>query len=217
VVSLVRAGFANQAFGLSRTSIEAFFALKYIENTDSETRAKRYLEYFGKDREHLMAIVSKHHPHLASARSPDYDKLMKMAKKFKSPHKWYPEASLKEVAYEKSTWALDEHGKPEHWEYTYDVVYKLTSHEVHSTSVAIESRVADFLENSRYPEAFGISGPTKEFEGNNALVNACIHAQAAIEHVFHAFEIDVRAIRKKFEDWQTVTGLGPQPTSAVAS
>ena len=210
VIALVRQGFTDEAFGLSRTSIEAFFALKYIENKDSEARAKRYLEYFGKDREHLMTVIAKHHPHLAGAKPPDYDQLMKMAKEFKSPHKWFPEQSLKEVAYEKSTWAFDDTGNPQQWEYAYDIVYKLASHEVHSTSVALEGRVADFLENSRYPDSFKFSKPKEDFEGDNALVNACIYTQAAIEHVFHAFDIAVpTAIREAFQEWQKAFGLVP--------
>jgi hypothetical protein len=218
VLSLVRAGFADEAYGLSRTAIEAFFSLKYIENKDSEARAKRYLEYFGKDREHLMSLIAKHHPHLADARSPDYDQLMKMAKQFKSPHKWFPENSLKEVAYEKSTWAVDEFGDPQQWEYTYDIVYKLASHEVHATSVALEMRVADFLENSRYPAAFTFKGPTSEGDGDNAAFNGALHSYAAVEHVFHAFDMTVpETIRIQFQKWQKVVGVDAtshQPASS---
>jgi hypothetical protein len=208
VISLVRNGFADQAFGLSRTAVEAFFAIRYIENKDSEARAKRYLEYFGKDREHLLTLIGKHHPHLANARSPDYDQLMAMAKQFKSPHKWYPEPSLKEVVYEKSTWALDDLGEPASWEYAYDIVYKLTSHEVHATSVALEERIAEFLESSRYPAAFKFSPFKANSEGDNAIVNVCTHCQAATEHVFHAFDFEVPPkIRAQFEEWSRAIGV----------
>jgi hypothetical protein len=208
VIRLVSEGFADQAYGLSRTAVEAFFALKYIENKDSEVRAKRYLEYFGKDREHLLTLIGKHHPHLANARPPDYEQLMKMAKNFKSPHRWYSEPSLKEIAYEKSTWAVDNLGQPEQCEYAYDIVYKLTSHEVHATSVALETKIADFLENSRYPAAFKFSKSTSNFEGDNSIVNVCIYVQAAIEHVFHAFDFQVPfEIRTQFQIWKGSVGI----------
>ena len=203
VLRLVHEGFADQAFGLSRTAIEAFFALKYIENKDSEARAKRYLEYFGKDREHLMKVIEKHHTHLSGTVPPEYAKLLNMAKQLKSPHKWYPEPSLREVAYEESTWAIDALGQPEKWEHAYDIIYKLCSHEVHATSVARESASRDFWENSRQPSAFKFSCPTLESDGDNAVVNACVYCQAAIEHVFHAFDLAVPpAVRAQFSEWE---------------
>ncbi len=218
VLTLVRSGFPDEAYGLSRTAIEAFFSLKYIENKDSEARAKRYLEYFGKDREHLMGLIAKHHPHLAYARSPDYDQLMSMAKQFKSPHKWFSEPSLKEVAYEKSTWAVNEFGDPQQWEYTYDIVYKLASHEVHATSVALETRIADFLENSRYPPAFTFSEQAPEENGDNAAFNAALHSYAAVEHTFHAFDMAVpQEIRDEFQKWQRIVSVLPNPPAAGPS
>jgi hypothetical protein len=217
VLRLVHEGFADQAFGLSRTVMEAFFALKYIENKDSEARAKRYLEYFGKDREHLMNLVGKHHSHLSGTVPPEYPKLLDMAKQFKSPHKWYPEPSLKEVAYEESTWATDALGQPEKWEHAYDIVYKLCSHEVHATSVALGERIAGFRENSRQPSAFMFSGPTFESDGDSAILNACIYSQAAIEHVFHAFDIAVPpSLRAEFGEWQKAIGIG-SPSVPVGS
>jgi hypothetical protein len=208
VIHLVRGGFADQAFGLSRTSIEAFFFLKYIENNESERRAKRYLDYFGKDRQQIFQLMAKHHPQLKAARPPDYEELMAAAKQFKSPYKWYEENSLKEVAYEKSTWALNEAGDPEDWEYAYDFVYKLASHEVHATSVALELRVAEFFENSRYPPSFKFSKPTSPSDGDYAIVNVCTHCQAAILHVFHAFDVEVPArINQEFENWRAAAGI----------
>jgi hypothetical protein len=211
----VSEGFADQALGLSRTAIEAFFSLRYIENdkNKSEERAKRYLEYFGKDREHLMAAISRHHPELANNRPPDYEQLMRMAKTFKSPHKWYPENTLKEVACEKSTWVFDDSGRPQDCEYTYDIVYKFASHEVHATSVALEMRIADLLHYSNYPSAFTFSKKTQNSKGDNAIVNACIHCQAAVEHLCHAFGIAVPPrVQEQFEEWQKAIGIGKSTT-----
>jgi hypothetical protein len=215
VVRLVRLGFADEAYGLSRTAVEAFFSLRYIENKDSEVRARRYIEYYGKDREHLQTIIAKHHPHLATARSPDYDELMKMAKKFRSPNKWFAEASLKSLAYEESTWALDEAGRPERWDYAYDIVYKFASHEVHATSVALELRIADFLVTSNYPPPFAFSKTRPLEDGDNAAFNSALYSYAAVEHVFHGFDIAVPVpIRDAFKDWQRDVGVAPGTIAA---
>ena len=154
-----------------------------------------------------MKLIVKHHPHLAGVQPPDFEKLKKMAKQFRSPHKWFEENSLKEVAYEESTWALDTNGQPQNWEYTYDVVYKLTSHEVHVTSVALELRIAECLENTNYPSPFRFAERTAEKEGDHALLNVCLHSQAATEHVFHAFNISVNSVSGAFTEWARVAGV----------
>jgi hypothetical protein len=207
VIALVGAGFASEANGLSRTAVEAFLSLRYIENEDSESRAKRYLEYFGKDRMNLESfIIAKHHPHLSS--KLDEETLM-MAKNFKSAHQWLPEGvNVQKLAYAKSTWAVDKDGKPEEWEYSYDVIYKFTSHDVHATSVALYSKIASFSENSRYPPAFKFSKQTRRSDGDTAALNACIHLQGAIEVVFHGFGMQVPPkVREAFDSFLTSAHL----------
>jgi Family of unknown function (DUF5677) len=203
-------GFASDAFGLSRTAGEAFISLRYIENKDSEVRAKRYIDYFAKDRENLTKLIDKHHPHLANSYSPDHVRLIELAKQFKSPHKWFEAGvTIKEAACEESTWATDLNGEPERWEYGYDVVYKFTSHEVHATSVALWSRIKDFYTNSNYPSAFKFSKPEREANADTAIVNVCIALHASIEHLFHAFDMQVPTkIREAFGSWQKAAGIG---------
>ena len=203
VLCLVEQGFCDQAFGLSRTVVEAFFSLRYIQNKDSEARAKRYLDYFAKDREHLLKMIGKHHPNLSNIRSSDHEQL-EMANQFKSPHSWFPEdKKLKDVAFEDSTWAFDEAGEPENQKYSYDIIYKLTSHEVHSTSVALEPRIADFSTCSRLPTAFKFCTSQPLSAGDNAVVNACNHSHHALVCVFHAFGFEIpSAVQTAFNEWE---------------
>src|ERR1700692_2487473 len=65
VICLAREGFPADAFGLSRTAVEAFYCFRYIGNKDSEERAKRFIDYFAKDRQNLTNLIEKHHPHLS--------------------------------------------------------------------------------------------------------------------------------------------------------
>jgi hypothetical protein len=124
--------------------------------------------------------------------------------------KWFEDGtSLKEAAYEKSTWAVDPQGQPEQWEYGYDVVYKFTSHEVHATGVALWSRINKFFENSNYPSAFKFSRPEEESNAETAIINVCIYLQASIEHLFHAFDMPIPSkIVEQFAIWQQTVGLG---------
>jgi hypothetical protein len=134
---------------------------------------------------------------------------MKMAEGFKSPHSWFLDGQrLRDVIYEQSTWPLDDSGQLPDWEYTYDIVYKLASHEVHATSVALASRIGEFFMYSNYPPVFKFSKTSSNSVGDNAAVNVCVHVQAAIEHVFHAFDMPVpQAIREEFGTWQRAVGL----------
>jgi hypothetical protein len=54
VICLVREGFSPEAYGLSRVALEAFLSLRYIENKDSDGRAKRFTDYFAKDHEKMQ-------------------------------------------------------------------------------------------------------------------------------------------------------------------
>ena len=190
VLHLVKGGFPADAFGLSRTAVEAFLALRYVENDDSERRAKRYTDYFAKDYENLQKIVSKHHPALDVNWPADSNRLRSTAKTFKSAHKWMEE-NVKELAYEKSTWALDENGKPQSWEYSYDAVYKFTSHEVHATAIALHGRLQQFYESSRYPGAFKFSTVNGRRVGGTAVFNVWLHLHAAAAHICHAFDLKI--------------------------
>ena len=44
-------GFADEAFGVTRTLIDIFFTLRYIANQDTDNRAKLYWQFFAKDSE----------------------------------------------------------------------------------------------------------------------------------------------------------------------
>jgi Family of unknown function (DUF5677) len=215
VLSLAREGFSEDAFALSRTTLETFISLKYIENKDSEQRAKRFIDYFAKDRQNLANLIAKHHPHISEGFSGDHAMLMELAKQFKSPHKWFEDGvSLKEAAYEKSTWAVNDKGEPEQWEYSYDVVYKFTSHEVHATSVALWSRINKFFERTNFPAAFKFSSNGQESNADTALVNVCIYTQASIYHLFHAFEIAMpQRLLDQFHSWQQTVGIVPASES----
>jgi len=48
-LTLLDAGFGDEAFGMTRTLIDIFFTLRYIANQDTDARAKLYYEFVSKD------------------------------------------------------------------------------------------------------------------------------------------------------------------------
>jgi hypothetical protein len=207
VLCLVRQGFAADAFGLSRTAMEACIVLRFIENNSTEERAKRYLDYFGKDRERLAQIVAKYHPNSSGRFSSDHEMLLEKAKQFKSFHKWFEE-DLKAAACEASAWKVDDSGAPDKWDYVYDVPYRYTSHEVHATSVALQARIAEFFTYSRCPPSFAFAKRTLLNDGIDSVFTVCLYSQAAVDCVFHGFDLKVpTSIPERFADCKTAFRL----------
>src|SRR5271155_761242 len=56
------AGFPAEAFGLSRTIVEVCLTVRFIGNTNTESRAERYVEYVAKLNETLIQINAKYYP-----------------------------------------------------------------------------------------------------------------------------------------------------------
>jgi hypothetical protein len=60
VCSLVRTGYPEEAFGLTRTLTDIFFTVRYICNKDSERRARQYGNYFAKEQEIWLRLKNSY-------------------------------------------------------------------------------------------------------------------------------------------------------------
>jgi len=176
------------AFVLSRTALEICVTARYIANTNSEDRAIRYVEYFGKDRERLSQLIRTYQPSAASSFSPDHEQLLSMANKFKSPHAWI-DGGLRTMAYEPLKWSVEDARQGEYW---YDVIYRLASHESHCTSAAAYWDLAEFghsVAGLNFPFTFWQS-KTSESNRSRALFNAFFFTAECLRHVFHGLRED---------------------------
>jgi hypothetical protein len=134
---LVEAGFGDEAFGMTRTLIDIYFTLRYIANMDTDHRARLYWDFVAKDREDWADIAKKYFPQVSVSANPT---TARIATKYPNPHSWSGK-TLKDIALEPDTFELDANGKPAVHDVPYVIMFRLTSHYVHPTIVALKNHV----------------------------------------------------------------------------
>jgi hypothetical protein len=219
VICLVHRELYSEAFGLNRTCLEVFLNIRYLVDKDTEARCKRYVEYFGKERELATKALLKHGSiSPAFEFSEDHEDLLKLAKQYNTPYNWRPDGeTLKDIAYEPSTWATNSDGTPQVWEYAYDVVYRLMSHQAHATCIAVGPDFARFSPKYNFTPAFDFSFKGVISDGFDALFGAWLFLHAALLEVFHFFGLDLptdvqeshQKLRQEFgvSDLSSTTGM----------
>jgi Family of unknown function (DUF5677) len=187
VVVLLDAGLPDEAFGLSRTLVEAALSLRFITNRYTERRARRFARYAGKWKVQMMRRLERLTPVDAHGQSkPKYTKaqLRKMMPNYNLMLKWargYPQSpsahwsqarygSKGKKAKKSSTWALateaDGHeklnGQPVNWQFDYEWIYSWTSQYVHVTAACMDSHITQPMEAFRVqiaPYRTPVAGP----------------------------------------------------------
>lgn len=176
---LVRAGYAEEAFGLTRTLTDIFFTTRYICNRDSDSRARMFINYSAKEQQIWLKIRSQYYPKMTLRPRPDQARLTALASQFKDPHRWSGHPT-RHLADEADTVERDATGRPLKYTFDYEVVYGWTSRYVHPTASALDSHVG-------YADVpFGIA--PKEIagnsEGDSALFNAALYLSRVCIYVF---------------------------------
>ena len=137
-ITLLESGFAEEAFGMTRTLVDIFISLRYIANKDTDERAQRFCEFFAKDSEEWSKIIPDYWPQSAQALDP---RTKRLAAQYASPHKWSGK-TVKEMALEPDTLENDPAtGKPLVHDFAYRIIYRWTSHYVHPTIVALQNHI----------------------------------------------------------------------------
>src|SRR5215469_1258766 len=91
VCHLVKGGFYDEAFGLTRSVLEAFFIVKYISTKDSEKRAQSYLDYLEAYYYNQEEIRKRYFPHIPRPEWVTQELLDRVKQRFGSnPRKWVP-------------------------------------------------------------------------------------------------------------------------------
>jgi hypothetical protein len=158
VLCLVEGEFPEEAFGLTRTLVEIALNLRYITNSRSEQRAKRFVHYLAKWKLELIKRHRKHYfvtdsevnkkPNFTKAElaamTRDYARLVRDARKFPKGTSWTftgsraSRAGVYMMAQEPDKHELM-HGLPLKWEFDYDWIYFWTSQYVHATAVCMNT------------------------------------------------------------------------------
>lgn len=82
VCHLVAGGFYGEAFGLTRSVMEAFFIVKHVSTKDPEARSQSYLDYTEAYYFNQERIREKYFPHLARHEGVTQELLDRVKQKF---------------------------------------------------------------------------------------------------------------------------------------
>jgi len=189
VCALVDAGFAAEAFGLSRTLIEVFLTVRYFTNDEyqAEKRATRYVEYIAKTQQTLLQSAAKFFPEvLVSLKRRD--EMQEMAENYKNPHSWGDERHLiRAMALEKDAYEVDAVGEPIDQAFDYEFIYPQASFYVHAT---IHSLVNHMTENG---EPFEIrANRLADVRANQAVFNALAFPAKTVVCAFRGLKTEHR-------------------------
>jgi Family of unknown function (DUF5677) len=186
VCSLVQAGFGEEAFGMTRTLIDIYFAVRYTANNDTEARAERFAMFFTKDQESWQKVLPRYYPNIAVPDTPETKEILTIARNYKNPHDWSGEPEkTRALAKEPDTYEFDAAGNGITAEFDYEVFFKYTSHYVHATVCSLESHVVErgdtFKIRSRW-------NPSRK--ANLALVNVLAMVSKTFVCGFRALRYD---------------------------
>jgi hypothetical protein len=139
-LTLLSAGFGDEAFGMTRTLIDIFFTLRYIANQDTDARAKLYYQFASKDVEGWHALAKDYFPEMQKRMSA---RTIQIAAQYRNPHSWSGKTA-KDLAFEEDTVDVDDStDKPFVYEFAYRCMYRWTSHYVHPTILSLQDHVVN--------------------------------------------------------------------------
>ena len=187
VCTLLDGGFPGEAFGLTRTLIDICFTVRYISNRDTETRAKRFAEFYAKDHEGWGKIIKKFYPttSIASIEATEsHHEALEIAKTYKSAHQWTGMGDqTRQMACEADSFEFDAAGNGITCEWDYEVIYKWTSFYVHSTVSAFKSHLAEPMKPFRIRSRDHI-------DEEDILVNVLGYISRIFVHAYRAMKQD---------------------------
>jgi hypothetical protein len=135
VCHLVKGGFYAEAFGTTRSVLEAFFIVKYVSTKDCEERAQSYLDYTEAYYYNQEEIRKAYFPHLPTPEWLTQELLDRVKQRFgKNPRKWKAAYNMAAEYYDHPAEIDTTTGKGYQALSEYDGMYEMTSHYVHVTS-----------------------------------------------------------------------------------
>lgn len=144
VCSLVASGYHEEAFGLTRTLVDLYFTVRYISNKYSLDRAEKFANFFAKDYEGWIQVITKYYPKKDVGLPRHHTEMVTLAKSYRHPHKWTGLGDqTRQMADEPSAHEQTPSGDPVDARFNYEVIYKWTSHYVHPTVVALDTHAIE--------------------------------------------------------------------------
>lgn len=169
VMHLVRAGYSDEAFGLTRTLVEIALNLRYITNRSSDYRARRFIAYGAKWKLELARRYARNHNDFKLSSLPQYRIIRRDARRFpknasswldgRKPRRGQPRGARR-LALELDRQRQASPEQPPTWQFDYSWIYFWTSEYVHASVTALESHLSDESAPFRVQAAPGSSGNT---------------------------------------------------------
>lgn len=130
VCHLVEGGFYGEAFGLTRTSVEAFFIAKWITNKNAEERAESYVNFV---KAHVYNVDKVRKKHFSHAKRPSgmRKQWIDEAAKFRKTNVWEAAYNMATELYQDPLEFSKRTGKPYQATFDYEGIYEKISHWVH--------------------------------------------------------------------------------------
>lgn len=136
VCQLVETGFYGEAFGLTRSVLEAFFIVKYISSSkDSEARARSYLEFRKAHYYNQEELRKKYFPHVEKPENLTQE-MLDEAKGFRSTRHWVAAWNMATDQYDHPIEIDQKTGKGFQSFSDYEGMYEMASHYVHCTVIS---------------------------------------------------------------------------------
>lgn len=187
VCTLVETGFPAEAFGLSRTLVEIFLTVRYMGNSETEIRTKRFAEYFAKAHEGWIKIIQKYYPATAVPNSAEHQTYLDIARSYPLANEWTGiRGQIRQMAIEPDAFEVDASRKPINFEFDYEVIYKWTSYFVHATVSCLESHCTEDGEIFRVHARKELD----QNRGHDALFNVVAYLHKTIVAAYRAMRQD---------------------------
>ncbi len=125
------------AYVLARVIVEIWIVVRWITNTESEERARKFGLFEGKLIQHASETLKKHSPTLQIPQHPEHDFIAEAAAKYRNHVYWA--GTVRELAEEQDQHEIAPTGSPLTLSWYYDVPYFISSWYVHSNVMGVRS------------------------------------------------------------------------------
>jgi hypothetical protein len=140
VCHLIDGGFYGEAFGLTRTSVEAFFIVKWITNKNAEERAESYVNFVKAHVYNVDKVRKKHFSHAKRPAGMRKDWIEEAAK-FRKTNVWEAAHNMATELYQDPLEFSKRTGKPYQATFDYEGIYEKTSHWVHCGCLSLSGHM----------------------------------------------------------------------------
>ncbi len=127
-------GFGANALGVSRSMVDTWITVRWLTNTDTDARSRRFLSFNSKQRERIIDLIDKYYPGVDLSRFRGNEHHDLHALKYQRWDKWGP--GTWNMAVEQELLEQEPSG-PSSSKFAYDVPFFISSYYFHPTALGL--------------------------------------------------------------------------------